>query len=79
MIYKIMQLANSSNGIDYWTFVKVDKTSTTDYSSTSLDEVEVKLKELQKTILLDNLKVITEIGFTNDLIFENVENAENVV
>lgn len=71
MTYKILQLISSNNGIDYWTFVKVDSTSTTDFSSAILDEVETKLKDLLKEILISKLKIVSETGFTDDLIFES--------
>lgn len=68
MTYKIM--TSTSNGTnEYWSFVKVDYTSTTDFSSTVLDDVEIKLKELLTTIPITKLKVVTEIAFTSDLIF----------
>jgi hypothetical protein len=68
MTYKIM--TSTSNGTnEYWSFVKVDETSTTDFSSTVLDDVEAKLKELMTTIPITKLKVVTEIVFTSDLIF----------
>nr|WP_024835424.1 hypothetical protein [Clostridium sp. 12(A)] len=68
MTYKIM--TSTSNGAyEYWSFVKVDETSTTDFSSTVLDDVETKLKELMKTIPITKLKVVTEIAFTSDLVF----------
>lgn len=68
MTYKIM--TSTSNGAnEYWSFVRVDETSTTDFSSTVLDDVETKLKELMKTIPITKLKVVTEIAFTSDLIF----------
>ncbi|GLB26593.1 hypothetical protein LXJ15735_28340 [Lacrimispora xylanolytica] len=68
MTYKIM--TSTSNGAnEYWAFVKVDETSTTDFSSTVLDDVETKLKELMKTIPITKMKVVTEIAFTSDLIF----------
>ncbi|WP_313069793.1 hypothetical protein [Lacrimispora sp.] len=68
MTYKIM--TSTSNGTnEYWSFVKVDSTSTTDFSSTVLDDVEAKLKELMKSIPITKIKVITEIAFTSDLIF----------
>ena len=68
MIYKIM--TSTSNGAnEYWSFVKVDETSTTVFSSTILDDVEAKLKELMKSIPITKLKVVTEIDFTSDLIF----------
>lgn len=69
MTYKIMQLSSSNASGEYWTFVKVDSTSTTVFNTTSLDDVETKLKELMATIPIANLKVITEVAFTNDLIF----------
>lgn len=69
MTYKIM--TSTSNGTnEYWSFVKVDVTSSTDFSSTILDDVETKLKELMKSIPITRLKVVTEIDFTSDLIFE---------
>lgn len=64
-----MQLSSSNSTAEYWSFVKVDATSTTDFSSTSLDEVEAKLKSLMETIPIKNLKVITEVAFMGDLIF----------
>lgn len=68
MTYKIM--TSTSNGTnEYWSFTKVDETSTTDFSSAVLDDVEAKLKELMKTIPITKLKVITEITFTSDLVF----------
>lgn len=68
MIYKIM--TSTSNGTnEYWSFVKVDETSTTDFSTAVLDDVETKLKELMKTVPITKLKVVTEIAFTSDLIF----------
>lgn len=68
MTYKIM--TSTSNGTnEYWSFVKVDSTSSTDFSSTILDDVETKLKELMKSIPITRLKVVTEIDFTSDLIF----------
>ena len=68
MIYKIMtSISNGTN--EYWTFIKVDSTSTTDFSSTVLDDVETKLKELMTTIPISKLKVVTEITFTSDLVF----------
>ena len=69
MTYKIMQLSSTNGIIEYWSFVKVDATSTTVFSSTVLDEVEAKLKSLMETIPIKNLKVITEVAFTSDLIF----------
>ena len=69
MTYKIMQLSSTNATTEYWSFVKVDATSTTDFSSTILDEVEAKLKSLMETIPIKNLKVITEVAFTSDLIF----------
>ena len=69
MTYKIM--TSTSNGTnEYWSFVKVDETSTTVFSSTVLDDVEVKLKELLESTPVAKLKVVTEIDFTNDLIFD---------
>lgn len=69
MTYKIM--TSTSNGTnEYWSFVKVDVTSSTDFSSTILDDVETKLKELMKSIPITRLKVVTEIDFTSDLIFD---------
>ncbi len=68
MTYKIM--TSTSNGTnEYWSFAKVDDTSTTDFSSAVLDDIEAKLKELMKTIPITKLKVITEITFTSDLVF----------
>ena len=69
MTYKIM--TSTSNGTnEYWSFVKVDSISSTDFSSTILDDVETKLKELMKSIPITRLKVVTEIDFTSDLIFD---------
>ena len=69
MTYKIMQLSSTSSSTDYWTFVKVDSTSTTDFSSTSLDDVETRLKTLLQTTPIAKLKVVSETSFTDDLIF----------
>lgn len=69
MIYKIMQLSSTSSNVDYWTFIKVDDTSTTIFTATILDDVETKLKSLMTTIPISKLKVVTEISFTDDLIF----------
>lgn len=69
MTYKIM--TSTSNGTnEYWSFVKVDETSTTVFSSTVLDDVEAKLKELLESTPVAKLKVVTEIDFTSDLIFD---------
>ncbi len=68
MTYKIM-LSTSNGANEYWSFVKVDSTSTTDFSTAVLDDVETKLKELMKTVPITKLKVVTEIAFTSDLIF----------
>lgn len=69
MTYKIMtSISNEAN--DYWSFVKVDETSTTDFSSTVLDDVETKLKELLESTPIAKLKVVTEIEFMSDLIFD---------
>lgn len=70
MTYKILLLSSTSNNVDYWTFVKVDSASITDFSSTVLDDVEVKLKELLNTVPISKLKVVSETTFTDDLIFE---------
>jgi len=69
MTYKILQLSSTSSNIEYWNFIKMDETSTTDYSTTSLDELEVKLKILLKSVPITKLKVVSEILFTDDLIF----------
>lgn len=69
MIYKIMTLSNTSNNIDYWNFVKVDNASVTDFTAATLDDVEVKLKTLMTNIPISKLKVVTEVSFTDDLIF----------
>lgn len=68
MIYKIM--TSTSNGTnEYWSFIKVDSTSTTIFSSTNLSDVESKLKDLMDSIPIVKLKVVTEISFTSDLVF----------
>jgi len=69
MTYKIMMSSSTDTVIEYWTFVKVDETSKTVFSSTNLDDVEVKLKNLMETVPITKLKVITEVAFTSDLIF----------
>lgn len=69
MTYKILQLSSSNPSGEYWSFVKVDATSKTDFSSANLDDVEEKLKSLMETIPITKLKVITEVAFTSDLIF----------
>lgn len=69
MIYKIM--TSTSNGAnEYWSFIRVDSTSSTIFSSTNLSDVESKLKDLMESIPITKLKVVTEIAFTSDLIFE---------
>lgn len=69
MTYKIMVSSSTDTAMEYWTFVNVDETSKTVFSSKNLDDVEVKLKSLMETIPITKLKVITEIAFTSDLIF----------
>lgn len=69
MTYKIMMSSSNDTVIEYWTFVKVDETSKTVFSSTNLDDVEVKLKNLIETVPITKLKVITEVAFISDLIF----------
>lgn len=69
MTYKIMTLSSTSNEINYWNFVKVDATSVTDFTATTLDDVETRLKTLMTTIPISKLKVVSEVAFTDDLIF----------
>jgi len=69
MTYKIMVSSSTDTAMEYWTFVKVDETSKTVFSSKNLDDVEVKLKSLMETVPITKLKVITEVAFTSDLIF----------
>lgn len=54
MTYKIMMSSSTDTVIEYWTFVKVDETSKTVFSSTNLDDVEVKLKNLMETVPIKN-------------------------
>jgi len=69
MTYKIMVSSSTDTAMEYWTFVRVDETSKTVFSSKNLDDVEVKLKSLMETVPITKLKVITEVAFTSDLIF----------
>jgi hypothetical protein len=69
MAYKIMQKASNTATTEYWSFIKVDSTSSTDYTATTTDDLEIKLKELLKEVPITQLKVISETSFTDDLIF----------
>lgn len=69
MTYKIMQRVTISSNTEYWNFIKVDSTSVTDFTATTTDELEVKLKSLLTTIPIGDLKVVSETTFTSDLIF----------
>lgn len=40
MAYKIMMSSSTDTEVEYWTFVKVDETSKTVFSSTNLDDVK---------------------------------------
>ena len=67
MIYKILQLSSTTSTSEYWQFV--NDTNATVYSTTDLIILEAKLKELMITIPISKLKVVSEINFTDDLIF----------
>jgi phage tail tube protein FII len=64
-----MQRITITGTTEYWSFVKVDNTSTTEYTATTTDELEVKLKSLLTTIPIGDLKVVSETTFTSDLLF----------
>ena len=66
MTYKILKKVDSSTNT-YWQFVF--DANNVEYSTTDLVVLEAKLKELLQTIPIANLKVVTEIAFTDDLIF----------
>lgn len=67
MIYKILQLSSTTSTTEYWQFVS--DANATVYSTTDLIILEAKLKELMITIPISKLKVVSEINFTDDLIF----------
>ena len=67
MIYKILQLSSTTSTTEYWQFV--NDINATVYSTTDLIILEAKLKELMITIPISKLKVVSEINFTDDLIF----------
>jgi len=66
MTYKILKKVESSTNT-YWQFVL--DSNNAEYSTTDIIVLEAKLKELLQTIPIANLKVISELVFTDDLIF----------
>ena len=67
MNYKIMKLASSSAGVDYWQFIL--NADNSEYETTDLVVLEDKLLKLLEDIPISKLKVVTEIQFEDDLIF----------
>lgn len=73
MIYNIIQKVASTSSSsttvaqDYWTFI-LDSNKAV-FASDNLDIIENKLKELEVSVPIGNLKVITDIEYTNDFIF----------
>ena len=67
MNYKIMKLATVSNDVNYWQFVL--NADNTEYTTTDLVVLESKLLELLEDTPISKLKVVNEVGFTDDLIF----------
>lgn len=69
-MYKILQkIPTSTATTDYWAFVKVDSTSTTDFTATTQDELEIKLKSLLATIPSAELQVVEPSTFDIDILF----------
>jgi hypothetical protein len=68
MNYKIMKLISTSNDVSYWQFVL--NSDNTEYETTDLVVLENKLLEILQEIPISKLKVVSEISFTDDLIFD---------
>lgn len=68
MNYKIMKLVSISNNVSYWQFVL--NSDNAEYETTDLVVLETKLLELLKEIPISKLKVVSEVSFTDDLIFD---------
>ena len=68
MAYNILKLVTISP-LEYWTFV-LDSNNTT-FVTTDLVVLEAKLKELSANISPSNLKIVTQIDFEIDFVFES--------
>lgn len=71
MEYKILRKYStpSNSTTSYWTFVKVDATSTTDFSANNEEDLETKLKELLETIPSGELLVVSPNSYNIDILF----------
>ena len=65
MTYYIQQIANTSNDVNYWTYV-LDANGN-EYSTTDLVILESKLLELMENIPKSKLQVISKYTITDDL------------
>lgn len=62
-----MKLASKSNDVSYWQFIL--NADNSEYETTDLIMLEDKLLELLEEIPISKLKVVTDVNFTDDLIF----------
>ena len=67
MNYKILKLVSNSNGVDFWQFIL--NADNTEYATTDLVVLETKLLEILEEIAISKIEVVTEVNFTDDLIF----------
>lgn len=65
MTYYIQQIANTSNNVDYWTYV-LDSNGTV-YSTTDIVVLESKMLELYQSFAKNKLQIISKHTVTDDL------------
>ena len=64
MIYKILLLVSDNANGKYYKYLQVNNA---DYSTTDLVVLEAKILELMQTLSKNEIKIVTEHSFTDDL------------